>query len=273
MKLLEEHKDGPFFLAVGFYRPHTPYVSPKKYFERYPLDGVSVPPGNEPRVPGAAYLSSKPEQDAASEELKAEAKRAYLAATTFMDSRVGIVLDALERLGLAENTIVVMTSDHGYHLGDHGLWQKQSLFERVARVPLIIAAPGMQSKGQRTNALAELVDLLPTLAQLCNLPIPDGASGRSLVPVLNDPSRSVRSAAMTQVQRRFVRDDIHPPFMGYSIRTERWRYAEWDEGREGQQLFDYTNDPNEHHNLAADPAFAETVREMQTLLRERNTRP
>jgi uncharacterized sulfatase len=177
-----------------------------------------------------------------------------------MDAQVGRVLDALERLGLAERTIVVFTSDHGYHLYDHGLWQKMSLFERSARVPLIVAAPGKAGNGRRAMALSELVDLYPTLADLTGLPAPAYLEGVSLAPVLADPGRTVKDAAFTQVRR----GDLN----GYSVRTDRWRYTAWDEGHQGEQLYDMTADPGEATNLASDPRHAATVAALRQRLRD-----
>jgi arylsulfatase A-like enzyme len=176
-----------------------------------------------------------------------------------MDAQVGRVLEALNRLRLADNTIVVMTSDHGYHLGEHGLWQKMSLFENSARVPLIVAFPGVKGNGQSTKALAELVDLYPTLADLCELPAPKYLDGTSLKPVLTDPSRTVKDAAFTQVRRG--------DYQGYSIRMARWRYTLWDDGRKGEQLFDMEADPEETKNVAAEAQHASVVPELKERVR------
>ena len=155
---------------------------------------------------------------------------------------------------------MVFTSDHGYHLYDHGLWQKQSLFERAARVPLIVAAPGKAGNGRRTGALSELVDLYPTLADLAGLPAPAYLDGVSLAPVLADPARTVKDAAFTQVRRGELN--------GYSVRTERWRYSAWDEGRQGELFYDMAADPGETTNLASDPQWARTVAELRQRLRD-----
>jgi arylsulfatase A-like enzyme len=173
---------------------------------------------------------------------------------------------------LADETIVVMASDHGYHLGEHGLWQKQSLFEESARVPLVISAPGMKTGGRVTTSLAELVDLYPTLADLCGLEAPENLSGRSLKPVLDDPEEEVRDAALTQVFRNRRRSGPDEEFMGYSIRTDRWRYTEWDEGKQGRELYDHENDPNETDNLAEAAEHSETVAELAKLLAEAKER-
>ncbi|HVV01792.1 MAG TPA: sulfatase, partial [Verrucomicrobiae bacterium] len=174
IKLLEEKKGQPFFLAVGFFRPHTPYVAPKKYFDMYPLDKIELPkPGASPtNAPHAAFLSSKPEQLPKTEQLAKEAAQGYFAAITFMDAQVGRVVDALDRLGLADKTIIVFQSDHGYHIGEHGLWQKKSLFDVCTRVPLIIVPPQTKHRGEVCPRTVELVDVYPTLAQLCGLKAP-----------------------------------------------------------------------------------------------------
>jgi uncharacterized sulfatase len=267
IRLLEQHGRGerPFFLAVGFYRPHTPYVAPKSYFDLYPLEQIALVnvPGRT-GVPTPA-LTANPPNYGISTELQRKAIQAYHAATTFMDAQVGKLLDALERLGLAENTVVVFTSDHGYHLGEHGLWQKQSLFEESARVPLIIAAPDAKAKGTSSPRLVEHVDLYPTLADLCGLPAPADLPGRSLRALLDNPAQSWKPAALTQVRRG---DKKTGGYSGYALRTERYRYIEWDGGQRGTQLYDHETDPRELHNLADDPSHADTVARLKRLLHE-----
>lgn len=257
-RLLERFKKSakPFFLAVGFYRPHTPYVAPKKYFDMYPPEKITLPTlsaDDRTRTPQAAYASARKPQDAMDDAKRREAIQAYRASTTFMDAQLGVVLDALDRLQLADNTIVAFTSDHGYHLGDHGLWQKMSAFEASARVPLIVAGPGV-ARGKRARGLAELVDLYPTLADLASLKAPGQLEGTSLKPILVDPAARVKDAAFTQ-----VRD-------GYAVRTDRWRYIEWSEGAKGAQLYDMDRDPKETTNLAGDPANAAVVAEHKALV-------
>jgi arylsulfatase A-like enzyme len=258
--------DKPFFLAVGFFRPHTPYVAPRKYFDLYPAHRLELPALTEQdrrRAPAPAYASAKREQDTMTDDQRRQAIQAYRACVTFMDAQAGKVLDALDRLGLARHTIVVFASDHGYHLADHGLWQKRSLFERSTRVPLIIAAPGAKAHGGVAPGVVELLDLYPTLAELCGLPAPAYLEGVSLRPVLDDPQARVREAAFTQVDRQ--------GFQGWSIRTERWRYTEWNDGRAGAELYDYETDPAESRNLVNDPAHTQTVTLLQEKLRAHRT--
>jgi len=262
-------KDRPFFLAVGFYRPHTPYVSPKPYFDRYPEGQMPVVQGvkeDQADLPAPALGSFKKEQEKLTDELRRQCVQAYFASTTFMDAQVGRVLDALKRLGLAENTIVVFTSDHGYHLGEHGLWQKMSLFEESARVPLVIAAPGMSPEGAVAKAPVGLIDLYPTLAELCGVKAPENLQGQSLAPMLKDPGAAGRGWTLSQVTRGGRKSESR--FFGYALRTPRWRYTEWADGEQGRELYDHDGDPRELKNLADDPAHAETVAQLSRQLRE-----
>lgn len=269
IKLLEQHQDEPFFLAMGFYRPHTPYVAPKKYFELYPIDEIDVPNQDVEEVPIAAYMHNKKSSKAMNPQQRKECIQAYRASITFMDAQVGRVLDTLDRLGLRDNTIVVMTSDHGYHMGEHSIWQKRSLFEEAARVPMIIAAPHMKAKGQSSSRPAELIDLYPTLAELCDLPIPEHVAGISLKALLDDPQTPTRQAALTREirdPRQLNWNSKDPMFPGHSIRTERYRYTEWDRGQAGIELYDHQNDPAEMMNLAGTPENEGLQKELADLL-------
>jgi uncharacterized sulfatase len=264
--LLEKHKGGPFFIACGFFRPHVPCVAPKKYFELHPRDQQTIPqipPGTLEGIPPIA-LAVKPPNYALSEDKLKDFLQGYHACKSFMDAQLGRVLEALERLGLADNTVVVFISDHGWQLGEHGQWQKMCLFEPSARVPLVIYAPKAKGNGQASPRTVELVDLHATLADLCGLPAPANLEGPSLRPLLDDPRAEWSRPAYTQVTRGGGMNN--PRVMGRSVRTERWRYTEWDDGRRGVELYDYDADPNEYKNLAQDPQHAGTVQEMKRLL-------
>ena len=261
IELLEKHREKPFFLAVGFYKPHTPYVAPQKYFDLYPPRKISLPPtGATNHVPELALASTRPwPWFGATEEQARECKRAYYATISFVDAQIGRVLDALDRLKLADNTIVVFWSDHGYLLGEHGLWMKQSCFEESARVPLIIAAPGKQ-RGRACSQIVELVDLYPTLVDLAGFEVPRHLHGVSLVPLLKNSNAEWNRPAFTQVQRG--------NFPGHSVRTARWRYTEWDFGAKGVELYDHKNDPRELKNLAKDPRYAEVLSKIKALAKQ-----
>ncbi len=266
ISLLEEHQDKPFFLAVGFFRPHTPYVAPKKYFELYPPDKIilpTVPAGYRETVPRPAFTFKK-EEEAMDDSLRQQAVAAYHASTSFMDAQAGRVIDALDRLKLSERTVIVFMSDHGYHLYEHQLWQKMTLFENSARVPLIIAAPGL-AKNVVSQKIVELVDLHATLADLCGLAIPPKLDGVSIKSLVQDPNTPWDRPAFTQVMRGGGAGGA-PKRMGYSIRLDHWRYTEWDNGKAGTELYDHDADPGELKNLAKDPAHARDVARLAKLL-------
>ena len=259
----------PFFLAVGFFRPHTPYVAPKEpYFGLYPeasMPVVANVKADQADLPAAALGSYKKEQDSLTDDLRRQALQAYYASISFMDAQVGRVIDALDKNGLSDNTIIVFTSDHGYHTGEHGLWQKMSLFEESTRVPLLIVAPGVSKSGTAAAAPVSQVDLYPTLAALCGVNAPDSLQGQSLVPLLADAGSPGRGWAISQVVRG--RGKNQPSFFGYSLRTPRWRYTEWDEGRQGRELYDHESDPRELVNLAESADHAATIAELSRQLR------
>lgn len=263
IKLLEKHKDEPFFLAVGFYKPHTPYIAPKKYFDLYPLEKIDVPKLGESysrTVPAAALFSTRPWPNfGVTHEQARQSKQAYYAAISFVDAQIGRVVDALDRLGLRENTVIIFWSDHGYSLGTHGLWMKQSCFEDSARVPMIIAAPGLKAGGVSPR-MVELIDVYPTLADLAGLPLPGKLPGASLRPLLAQPEAAWDRPAFTQVERG--------GFPGRSVRTAQWRYTEWDEGKQGVELYDEKNDPGEMKNLASDANYAATITELKALVQK-----
>ena len=265
VRLLKEYgrTKKPFFMAVGLFRPHTPYVAPKKYFDLYPLDEIRVPKVPDGYfdtlpMPARQSLRRKKDQVDLADDLARKAIQAYYASITFADAQLGRILNALDKSGLADNTIVLFTSDHGYHMGEHGHWQKTTLFENAARVPLIIAGPGVTASGKPTEAPAEMVDFYRTLAELSGLKVPPYVRGVSLVPALRDVSARPRTSALTQYGT------------GYSVRTDRYRYTEWgDAGARGVELYDHESDPSELKNLAKSPDRGATIAELSALLRRR----
>lgn len=268
--LLEKNKDRPFFIGAGFYRPHCPYIAPRKYFDMYPLERIhsaGFTPEQLARVPPPA-LSTNPPNWNVPEEGQRESIRAYYASISFLDANVGRVLDALERLRLVDNTIVVFVSDHGYQLGELGQWMKTTLFERSARAPLIMAGPAVTARGRLSARTVELLDIYPTLAEIAGLTPPPDLHGRSLAPLLKDPTSAWQRPALTQIRRGVAPDT----FMGYSVRTEQWRYTEWDDGKRGTELYNEADDPREMRNLAADAKYRNVVSELQQLLRKMTSR-
>ena len=268
IRLMEEHKKDPFFIAAGFFRPHTPFVAPKKYFDMYPLEEMRLPfaPSDDREdIPTAAFAHNCPIPHYGLDELTCrKAMQAYYACVSFIDAQVGRMLTALNRLGLAENTVVVFWSDHGYHLGEHnGIWQKRTLFEQGAKAPLIIRNPVSKGNGQACRRIVEFIDIYPTLTELARIKTPKQVEGRSLVPLLQNPLSEWNGFAITQVLRPSD-NRLAKPVMGRSIRTERWRYSDWAEGKNGVELYDHYADPMEFNNLAEN-ATKENLAVMKTL--------
>ncbi len=276
-------KAQPFFLAVGFWKPHSPFNAPKKYWDLYSRDSIELPknPDWPLAAPRIAWHDSRemltlPARTLSPEAIR-EIRHGYLANISYFDAQLGKVLDELERLGLAENTVIVFWSDHGYHLGEQSLWAKTSNFELDARVPMLICAPGM-ANGSRTEALAELLDIYPTLVDLCGLPPATGVDGTSLVPVLKNPAAAtVKPAALTQHPRPAYYDRDSPPnptTMGYSLRTDRFRYIElrdWKTGvTQARELYDHQTDPDETKNIADNPQHTADVQTSAALLQSLN---
>ncbi|MCH2169534.1 sulfatase [Myxococcota bacterium] len=276
IELMREHRSEPFFIAVGFYRPHTPFIAPRRYFERYPLEEIELvdePADDLEDIPAPAW-ADRPHQQQMNERTRKQALRAYFAAISFVDAQVGRLLDAIDELDLSRRTVIVFVSDHGYHLGEHRLWQKATLFEPAARVPLIIAAPGAPGNGHSTRGITELVDLYPTLTELSGLPAPEHLVGRSLVGLLENPGADEPRLASTQFLTR--RRDAEGRLTGErvrgdSIRTDRYRYTEWGRGTEGVELYDHLRDPHEYDNLAPsrDPEHRALEERMRALLAKR----
>ena len=265
VNFINQNKEKPFFLAVGLYRPHTPYVAPKKYFELYPIDKITIPvvdPNHKKGVPAAAFLSFKKDEEQLTDDLRKKATQAYLASISFMDAQVGRIINELDRLKLGDDTLIIFTSDHGYHMGEHGLWQKRSIFEESARVPLIMVAPKSKTTNVSSPRTVEMLDIYPTVADLCGLKQPDYLDGKSLIPLLEDPKAQWNRPAITQTV-------LGKNINGYTIRSERYRYTEWNKGKDGVQLYDHDADPKELKNLANDPAHQGTVSELSKLMSQR----
>ena len=268
IEMMKRKKDNPFFIAAGFFNPHCPYVAPKKYFDLYPLEEITMPDLEEARkdledVPGMAI-----QRDTASwpyffkgitvEEAR-KCKQAYYASVSFIDAQVGRLLDALEENELLENTIVVFWSDHGYFLGEKGLWYKRKNFERSVKVPLIIAGYGVNEQSKVVSQPVELLDLYPTLLECSGNQPPEELDGKSLLPFLQNSNYSWNKPAISQVYHA-------PGAQGYSIRTQRWRYTEWNGGKDGIELYDHQNDPDEIVNLANNPSYKSIIEELRDRL-------
>ena len=259
VELLEKRKeDGqPFFLAVGLVRPHVPLVAPADYFEPYPPEKMILPAQADDDwedIPKAALNGSSQQRGLTTKLKKQSVLGAYYASVAYMDAQVGKIIAALDRLELRDNTIVVFTADHGYHLGEKELWQKLHLHDPSTRIPLIVHAPG--SRSGESAALAQQIDIYPTLAELCGLEVPTHVQGKSLTGVLDDPSAKVHDAVYTL---RGKNDHL--------LRTQRWAYIEYDGGKRGTELYDMDADPQQITNLAKDPQHSAIVKQMQANLR------
>lgn len=257
IELLNKHKDEPFFIAAGFVRPHYPMVAPEQYFEPYPYEEMIVPDQVEGDLADIPKIGIPKSRSAINgiDNFPDNQKRmwsAYYATITFMDEQVGRIVDELDRLGLRDSTAIVFTSDHGYHLGDHSYWQKNDVHEQVTRVPLIIATP--DSKPGRSNSIIELVDLYPTLSELTGLTPPAKAQGKSLLPILKDPSSKVKNGAISFAK-------------GTSWRTRDWTYIHYKNGEE--ELYDMRKDPGQITNLASSAAHAVTKKKLAAELKKR----
>jgi uncharacterized sulfatase len=259
-ELLEQHRNEPFFIAIGFIGTHFPLLAPRKYFDLYDVESrqsPADPPGDRDDIPRIALSPGANVRVLPSDH--PSVRRAYLACVSFLDAQVGILLDTMDRLDLWKDTIVVFWSDHGFHLGEHGgLFRKGTLFEETTRVPLVIVTPEMHRRGVPTEKLAELVDLYPTLLELARLPEVEGLEGTSLVPLLRDPEAPIKTAAFSVVHR--------PEGLGRSVRTDRFRYTEWPDG--SVELYDGWTDPQDHTNLAEFPVHSPTIETMKRFLRE-----
>lgn len=255
-----------FFLSVGSQRPHTPLTAPQKYLELYDpaqIPAPQAPPEKNQGVPEVARKFGRSSDifmsAPATPQQAREAVAAYYACVSLVDAGVGRILDTLEEEGLADNTIVVFLGDHGFHLGEHGLWSKYTLFEPSRRAPLIVRVPGAPGNGRACRGLVEFVDILPTLGELSGLELPGHLEGTSFAPLLADPGRPGKKAAFSELQANRA--------INRAVVTERYRYAEWPyQGEVIAELYDLKNDPWETVNLAGDPQHARICDEMASLL-------
>jgi len=267
----------PFFLAVGFWKPHLPFNAPTRYWDLYnPEDFTTVIPDQLPE--GAPDFTAHswrelrgyvgvPAEGPLDPGLIRDLRHGYYACISYLDAQLGRVLDAVKSAGIADKTIIVLVSDHGFHLGEHNLWAKTSNYELDARVPLIITAPGLPSPAVPTRALVELTDLAPTLADMAGVPRAAPWEGISVVPALHDPTLALREAALTQYP--------YPPYdrnwtvMGYSLKTPDFRFVQWLDRHTGAEvaveLYDHRNDPLETRNVAADPAHAAALEPLRKI--------
>jgi len=272
----------PFFMAVGFRKPHLPFCAPRKYWELHDRDDIPMPVASEhPRgAPELAVRSWKelegyadiPNDGRLSVEKVRELRHGYYACVSYVDVQVGRVLDELARLKLTENTVIVLWGDHGYHLGEQGLWTKANNYELSTRVPLMISVPGRTLPGKRTNALVELVDVYPTLADVCGLESPGRLEGVSLEPLLSEPDRPWKRAVFSQYprSRKGSRHRRHGQVMGYAVRTDKHRYVRWVDWETkrvvAEELYDHRLDPNETRNMAELPEQAQATGDLAAIL-------
>ncbi len=275
IELLQANKESgkQFFLAVGFAKPHLPFVAPKKYWEMQ--DVSKLPAAGPPERPkdAPAYASQNggelrayvgmPKTGPIPDDEAKKLVHGYYAAVSYMDAQVGRVLDELTRLGLDKNTVVVLWGDHGWHLGDHSMWCKHTNYEMAARAGLVLRAPNQKEKGKTTRGLVEFVDIFPTLSELCGLKLPAHLEGTSFAPLLDQPDRTWKTAAFSQYPRGSKETG---PLMGYAMKTDRYRYVEWRSRKNGElvatELYDHTTDPNEDANIAGRPENGELIKEL-----------
>jgi len=275
--VLNEYKDKPkpFFLAVGYLKPHLPFNAPQKYWDLYTREEIDLAPNPfAPKgVPKHAMYSSgeirsyhglKGKKDPFSEAVSRELKHGYFACISYVDAQVGQLLAEVDKLGLADKTVIMLWGDHGWHLGEHDIWGKMTNFEIATRAPLIVSYPGQKTSGMQTSALVEFVDMYPTLADLCGIGLSEGLEGTSFVPVLEKPDIEWKEAAFSQYPRG-------KKIMGYTMRTKRYRYTEWLSLKNrrvvGVELYDYETDPDETENLAKKPANKALVEKLSKMLK------
>ena len=269
--------DEPFFLATGFVRPHLPFIAPRKYWDLYETNSIplaanpTLPKGAPPFAMNTMYElrdyidfdgTPTPTQGSLSEVQRRRLKHGYYACVSFVDSLIGRLLDELDSLGLREQTMVVLWGDHGWKLGEHNSWCKQTNYEIDTRVPLIVRSPGARANGEKSDALVEFVDIYPTLCELAGIPVPEHVEGKSMAPLLSEPDQKWKEAAFSQ----FRRVSKGAPLMGYAMRTDRYRFVEWRNRRTrkvvAMELYDHQNDPDENMNIATNPAHESLLKNL-----------
>ncbi len=274
IEMLRGFDNQPFFLAVGFYKPHLPFNAPKKYWDMYDPERIDLAdnPFKPKDCPDVAMHNwgelrayhGIPQSGPLPDDHSRHMIHGYYACTSYADAQIGRVVDELDRLGLRESTVIALWGDHGWNLGEHGLWCKHCNFETSVHVPMIFSAPGMAGNGRTSDALVEFVDIYPTLSELCGIDLPDHLEGKSLVPLLNDPDKPWDEAAFSQYPRGRI--------MGYSMRTDRYRYTEWIERDtrkvQARELYDHQNDPGENVSLAMQADYQGLVSKFSQHLRK-----
>jgi len=266
----------PFFLAVGFHKPHLPFTAPKRYYDMYSPDRIKLAPNPFAPKDAPAYALADsfelrgyhgmPESGPLSDDQARETVHHYYACVSYVDAQIGRVIDELGRLGVRDNTVIILWGDHGWKLGEHGEWCKHTNFENDANAPLIISVPGQKNAGRQSNALVEFVDIYPSLADLCGLPLPPHLEGTSFAPLIENPERPWKKAAFSQYPRS---TDEFGRLMGYSTRTDRYRFTQWKKSRGGEvagvELYDHDKDPQENVNIAARRENTSLVKELAAM--------
>jgi arylsulfatase A-like enzyme len=270
---LNRLKDTPFFMAMGFYKPHLPFNAPKKYWDMYKPADIRL--ADNPFIPTGAptYATTNwgelrnyygiPKKGPCPDALARQLIHGYYACVSYIDAQIGRLLDELDRLKLRDNTVIILWGDHGWKLGEHASWCKHTNFELDTHVPMILSVPAMKNTGWRTAALTEYVDIYPTLCELCDLTVPEHLEGLSMVPLIEDPDRRWKKAAFSQYPRGKI--------MGYTMRTQRFRYTEWQDRKTGKvmarELYDHKKDPKENVNAATDPQYKRHIRRLARMLK------
>ncbi len=284
VKLMEKlaKADKPFFLSVGFQKPHLPFVAPKKYWDMYDRNEIKIHPYQKAPKNGPLFAlqpgwelrsyTDIPPKGPVPEAKQKELIHGYYACVSYTDAQVGKLLDKLDELKVADNTIICLWGDHGWHLGDHAMWCKHSNYEQAARVPMILAGPKQKKKGTKSDSLVGFVDIFPTLCDMAGLKVPSHLQGKSLTSILDDPTKTVKVGEVSQYPRR----SSGKPVMGYSLRVKQYRYTAWYVNKNNTlgdivatELYDYKNDPMETVNQAANPEMKSKVEELQAILSKR----